>query len=401
MIVAPIELILIRYGELALKGGNRTFFEKQLVDNIERATRDIAKVKVYRERGRMTAVLKSHPERVEAVARRMQEVPGIASLSLCIGAEANPEVLSNIVNTELLARLEFALEPVTFRIHSRRADKRFPLTSVQLDRFIAERLPESLWSKLTVQMKHAELEVGVEIRDDRAFVYFERLPGLGGLPVGSLGRVACLLSGGIDSPVAAYLAMRRGCRVMFIAFLSPPYIGEGTRTKILSLVRKVGRFQARNEVHFVPFTAIQEAIRDRAPAPYRTVLYRRMMQRIASRIAWRNKGRALITGESIGQVASQTLENIGCIEAAAHMPVLRPLIGMDKQETIEIARRIGTLDISNLPEPDCCTVFMPPAPVIRGRLSECEAAEADLDIDALVKAALDGTEHLILDSRDA
>ena len=401
MTAAKIELILIRYGELALKGGNRTFFEKQLVDNIERATRSLAKVKVYRERGRMTAVLKSNPERVEAVARRMQEVPGIASLSMCIGAEANPDVLSNIVNTELLARLEFALEPVTFRIHSRRADKRFPMTSVELDRYIAERLPESLWGKLNVQMKHAELEVGVEIRDDRAFVYFERLPGLGGLPVGSLGRVACLLSGGIDSPVAAYLAMRRGCRVMFVAFLSPPYIGAGTRTKILSLVRKVGRFQARNEVHFVPFTAIQEAIRDLAPPPYRTVLYRRMMQRIASRIAWRNKGRALITGESIGQVASQTLENIACIEAAAKMPVLRPLIGMDKLETIEIARRIGTLDISNLPEPDCCTVFMPPAPVIRGRLSECEAAEAAIDIDALVKAALDGTEHLILDSLDA
>jgi len=388
------ELILIRYGELALKGGNRSFFEKRLADNIENAAAPIARTKVYRERGRMTAVLKEHPERVLAVARRLQEVPGITSVSACIGAEPDAEILSSIVNTELAARLEFEPGPVRFRIRARRADKRFPLTSPELNRYIAERLPEELWGKLEVDLEKPVLEVGVEIRDKRAFVYLDRLQGLGGLPVGTLGRAVCLLSGGIDSPVAAYFAMRRGCRTSFISFLSPPYIGEPSRQKIISLVRKVGRFQPRNQVHFVPFAEIQEAIRDLCPAPYRTILYRRFMQRIASRIAHRSRARALVTGESIGQVASQTLENIACIEAAANLPVIRPLICFDKDETTQIAARIGTLAISNQPEPDCCTVFMPRAPVIRGRIEDCVEAEALLDMDGLMRRALTGTEHL-------
>lgn len=390
----PGDLILVRYGELALKGGNRDFFEQTLVANIKRATAPLAKVRVRRERGRLTAHLADHPERLHAVVRRMQEVPGISSLSVCLGVEPDPDAISAVVNAELERRLEFERGPVTFRIKARRADKRFALTSAELNQHVAERLPQAVWDKVVVRMKGAELEVGIEVRAQRAYVYLERLPGAGGLPVGTLGRVACLLSGGIDSPVAAWYAMRRGCRVHFVSFLSPPYIGDGTRTKILELVKRVGRFQPRSEVFFVPFTKIQETIRDTAPPAYRTVLYRRMMQRIGSRIAYRNKARALVTGESIGQVASQTLENIGCIAEAAQMPVVRPLIGFDKTETIDVARRIGTFDISNLPEPDCCTVFMPPAPVIRGRIEECHAAEALFDVDELVREALAGTEVL-------
>jgi thiamine biosynthesis protein ThiI len=389
---SAFELILIRYGELALKGGNRAFFEKRLADNIEAAAAPIARTKVYRERGRMTCVLKESPERALAVARRLQEVPGITSLSPCIGAEPDADVLSEIVNTELAARLEFERGPVAFRIRSRRADKRFHLKSMELNRYIAERLPQSIWDKLKVDLDHPELEVGVEVRDKRAYVYLDRLMGVGGLPVGTMGRAVCLLSGGIDSPVAAYYAMRRGCRTSFVSFLSPPYIGEPTRQKILSLVRQVGRFQARNQAYFVPFTEIQEAIRDRCPAPYRTILYRRYMQRLASKIAYRSRARAIVTGESIGQVASQTLENIACIEAAAALPVIRPLICFDKDETTRIADRIGTLAISNQPEADCCTVFMPRAPVIRGRIEECLEAEAELDVDGLTRRALAGIE---------
>lgn len=391
---SPIELILIRYGELALKGGNRAFFEKRLAENIEAAALPIARTKVYRERGRMTAVLKEHPERALAVARRLQEVPGITSVSPCIGAEPDAELLSEIVNRELTARLEFERGPIPFRIRARRADKRFALTSTELNRFIAERLPAACWEKLEVNLGSPTIEVGVEIRDRRSYVYLDRLEGIGGLPVGSLGRAVCLLSGGIDSPVAAYYAMRRGCRTSFVSFLSPPYIGEPSRQKILALVRRVGRFQPRNQVHFVPFTEIQEAIRDLCPAPYRTILYRRFMQRIASKIARRSRARALVTGESIGQVASQTLENIACIESAASLPVIRPLICFDKDETTKVAARIGTLELSNLPEPDCCTVFMPRAPVIRGRIEECTEAEAALDLDGLIQRALTGTEHL-------
>ncbi|MBC8451185.1 MAG: tRNA 4-thiouridine(8) synthase ThiI [Planctomycetes bacterium] len=388
------ELILIRYGELALKGGNRAFFEKRLADNAEAAAKPIARTKVYRERGRMTAELKEFPERAAAVARRLQEVPGISSVSLCFGLEPDAEAISEVVNEKLAERLEFERGPVRFRVASRRSDKRFPKTSVQLDRWLADRIPEALWPKLVVDLDNPEIEIGVEVRDTRAFVYLERLEGVGGLPVGTLGRAVCLLSGGIDSPVAAYMAMRRGCRTSFVSFLSPPYIGDPTKQKILSLVRKVGRFQPRNFVHFVPFTEIQEAIRDQTPAPYRTVLYRRMMQRLASRIARRNKAHALITGESIGQVASQTLENIACIEAAAALPVIRPLICFDKVETVALAKRIGTLEISNQPEPDCCTVFMPPAPIIRGRIVDCLEAEAALDMDGLVRRALVGTEKI-------
>jgi len=393
----PERQILVRYGELALKGGNRGFFEQRLADNMKRQLAPLARVKVRRERGRMTVLLKDHPERAEAVLRRLQEVPGITSLSLCQAVPLDPEAISAVVNAELSARLEFESGRTTFRFRSRRSDKRFPMNSAELDRYLGDRLPANLWDKLEVRMKGAELEVGVEIRAERAFVYFERLPGAGGLPVGTLGRAVCLLSGGIDSPVAAYYAMRRGCRVHFLSFLSPPYIGAGTRAKILELVRRVGRFQPRSDIYFVPFTEIQEAIRDHAPAPYRTILYRRMMQRIGSLVAKRNKARALITGESVGQVASQTLENIACIEAAAALPVIRPLIGFDKQETIEVAERIGTLATSNLPEPDCCTVFMPPAPVIHGKLWECEAAEAALDVEGLVQSALDHTEILMIE----
>jgi tRNA uracil 4-sulfurtransferase len=395
------DTILLRYGELALKGGNRNSFEKTLAANIASATESIADVKILRERGRMTATLKSNPERIERVANRIAEVPGLSSLSLCIPCEADPETISGLVNQHLLRMFEFSAPGaprITFRVETKRADKRFPIASTEFDQYIAQRLPESLWDKLQVQLKRPELVIGVDIRTKGAYVYFGRTPGIGGLPVGSQGRVVCLLSGGIDSPVAAYYAMKRGCRVDFISFLSPPYIGEPTRQKLVKLVRKVGRFQPKNRLHIVPFTEIQEAIRDHAPEAYRTILYRRMMQKIASRIAFRNRGKAIITGESIGQVASQTLSNIACIEEASLLPVIRPLIGFDKLETIKIAREIGTFDISNEPEPDCCTVFMPNGPVIHGQIAHCLEAEEKLDMKGLIKNALDGIEAIDIDT---
>lgn len=395
------DTILLRYGELALKGGNRNFFEKILATNIATATAHIAEVKVLRERGRMTATLKTNPERIERVAARIAEVPGLSSLSLCIPCAADADTISAMVNERLLEMFEFASPDaprITFRVETKRADKRFPKSSTELDLYIAERLPESLWDKLQVQLKRPELVIGIDIRAKGAYVYFGRTPGLGGLPVGSQGRAVCLLSGGIDSPVAAYYAIKRGCRVDFISFLSPPYIGEPTRQKLIKLVRKVGRFQPKNRLHIVPFTEIQEAIRDDAPEAYRTILYRRMMQKIASRIAFRNRGKAIITGESIGQVASQTLSNIACIEDASLLPVIRPLIGFDKLETIKIAREIGTFDISNEPEPDCCTVFMPHGPVIHGQIEHCRAAEEKLDVKGLIDRALKGIEAIDIDT---
>jgi thiamine biosynthesis protein ThiI len=397
------DLILVRYGELALKGKNRLSFERKLVENMKAATAAIAPVRYERSRGRITAGLKRPEElpgdpraTLAAVGRRLLEVPGISSVSTSVSVGHDPEEISAVVNAALLERLEFERGPVTFRIATRRSDKRYPLTSVELDRFVATRLPVELWGKLKVELKHPELEIGIEVRSKGTFVYLGRQAGVGGLPVGTQGRALCLLSGGIDSPVAAWYAMRRGCRTDLMSFLSPPYIGAATRAKLIDLGRRIGRFQPRTTLHLAPFTEIQETIRDRCPAPYRTVLYRRFMQRIGSRVARRGRMRALITGESIGQVASQTLENIACIEEAASLPVLRPLIGMDKTEAIDLARRIGTFDISRRPEPDCCTVFMPDSPVIYGRLEECLAAEAELDVEGLVKSSLKGIEKVEL-----
>jgi tRNA uracil 4-sulfurtransferase len=397
----PPTTILLRYGELALKGGNRNFFEKRLAENIEAATAHIAKVKVSRQRGRMTAVLKDNLDRIERVAQRIAEVPGLSSLSLCIPCEQDPDAISALINEKLLERFEFteaSAPSTTFRVETKRADKSFPMSSMELDHYVSKRIPESIWDKIQVQLKRPELVIGIDIRPGHAYIYFGRIEGIGGLPVGSQGRAMCLLSGGIDSPVAAYFAMKRGCRVDFVSFLSPPYIGEPTRLKLEKLVRKVGRFQPKNRLHLVPFTEIQEAIRDDAPEGYRTILYRRMMQRIATKIAKRSRGKAILTGESIGPVASQTLSNIACIEEASSLPVLRPLIGLDKLETILVARQIGTFDISNLPEPDCCTVFMPRGPVIHGQLEYCHSAEAGLDMKGLVDRALNGIEVMDIEA---
>jgi len=398
------ELILIRYGELALKGKNRNAFERKLVENMAAATAAIAPVRYERSRGRITAELKrpeeeaDAPATVQRVARRLQEVPGISSVSVCIGVPKDPAVISAVVNAELTERLEFERGPVRFRVSARRADKAFELTSVELDRYVAERIPVELWDKLAADLKHPDLEIGIEVRTERAFVYLGRLEGIGGLPVGSLGRAVCLLSGGIDSPVAAYYAMKRGCRTDLLSFLSPPYIGAPTRAKLIDLARSISRFQPRTRLYLAPFAEIQEAIRDHCPAPYRTILYRRFMQRIGSKVAKRNRGRALVTGESLGQVASQTLENIACIEAASALPVLRPLIGFDKTEATAVAHRIGTLELSNRPEPDCCTVFMPDSPMIFGKVEDCLAAEEALDIQGLLMRSLKGIETVEFDA---
>ncbi len=390
------EMVLVRYGELALKGKNRGSFEHALIRNIQAATRGLSAVRIERTRGRLAVF----PERrTLEVARRCQDVFGIKSVSPAWGCEAESEAIAALAG-EVLARAlkeRPAEREITFRVSTSRGDKSFPLTSVELDRFVAERILPGV-EGLKVQLKDAELVLGIEVRPERAYVFVDRFPGLGGLPVGTLGRVMCLLSGGIDSPVAAWLAMKRGCRVSFVTYHSHPYIGDASKKKVIDLVRKLTRYQPTARVFVVPFTEIQVAIRDGAPEAYRTVLYRRMMQRIASHLAHRDKCKALLTGESMGQVASQTLENLTCIEAAAELPVIRPLVCYDKEEAIERAREIGTFELSILPEPDCCTVFMPRKPIIHGRVESCERAEAELEVERLVAAALAGTEVIDLES---
>ena len=384
-------LILVRYGEIALKGGNRAFFEKTLARNIKSACASISDLRVEIRRGRILVWPKRRPERV---ARRLQDVMGIHNVSLAQGISHDPEEIASAGLAAVRDALEeLPKEGATFRVKTKRGYKGYSMTSTELDRFVADRILPQVGGGLKVQMKGADLVLGIEVREKSAFVYTKRLPGPGGLPVGTLGHVLCLLSGGIDSPVAAWMAMKRGCRVSFVSFHSAPYLGESSKKKVADLVRVLANYQPTSQLYIVPFAESQEAIRDNAPEPYRTVLYRRMMQRIATRIAKRAGCGALVTGESLGQVASQTLENMSCIEDASGLPVLRPLVAMDKQEAVDIARRIGTFDTSIKPEPDCCTVFQPSKPIIHGNIEDCEAAEACFDVDSLAEEAVKGTER--------
>ncbi len=383
-----LPVVLARYGELWLKGRNRIQFERVLMRNARAALDELdPEVKIEREHG---LIVVRPTRRVREVARRLQDVFGCSSLSVARGAPSTPEAIAAVAHEVLREALEAYPpgRPVRFRVSTKRADKRFPLTSPQLDRYVAERLPAELVQRVLVDLDEPELQLGIHVRSGTSYAFAARLAGAGGLPTGSVGRALVLLSGGIDSPVAAWMTMKRGCEVVLLSFHSRPWVGEGFERKVEGLARSLARFQPRTRLVLAPLAAIQLAIKDEAPPPYRTVLYRRMMQRIACRLAREERAGAVVTGESLGQVASQTLENLALIEEAGELPVLRPLVGFDKSETIALARRIGTFALSIENEPDCCTVFQPEHPVIRGRLADCLAAEARLDVEALVTAAL-------------
>ena len=386
------DVVIARPGELWLKGKNRGLFERVLIENIRAAVAPLTRVRVSHDDGQLTITPERRPYEV---ALRIQDVFGLASVAPAWSCAREADEIVRAARDVLAEALEARPRDrrIAFRVSSRRADKRFPMISTELDRYVADRIMPEFVDRLRVDLRAPELTVSISVRAERAFVFAERLPGAGGLPVGTVGSALCLLSGGIDSPVAAWLTMKRGCDVPFVSFHSYPYLGERSREKIRELVRALGRYQRRSVLFSVPFTEVQTRIRDACAEPYRTVLYRRMMQRIATRIAAREGALALVTGESLGQVASQTLENLTCIGAASDLPVLRPLISFDKQETITLARRIGTFDVSVRPEPDCCTVFQPERPVIRGTLARCAREEAALDVEGLVTAAVEGTER--------
>jgi thiamine biosynthesis protein ThiI len=391
-------MVLVRYGEIALKGNNRRMFERTLARNIKIACEGISELRVELHRGR---ILVFPERRAERVAKRLQDVMGIQTVSLALSVSHDPEEIAALGRRVVLEALEDMPRDrtITFRVRTKRGNKAYPLTSTELDRFVADRVLPGI-DHVQVQLKNADLVLGIEVREKNAFVFTKRLPGPGGLPVGTLGHVLCLLSGGIDSPVAAWMAMKRGCRVSYITYHSSPYIGDASRKKVIDLVRVLAHYQPTSQLFVVPFTKCQEAVRDYAPEPYRTVLYRRMMQRIASRIARHNRCGALVTGESLGQVASQTLENITCIEDASELPVLRPLIAMDKQEAVNLAQKIGTFDTSIRPEPDCCTVFQPNKPIIHGRIQACVEAEEGFAHEELIEEAVRGAERIRINALD-
>jgi thiamine biosynthesis protein ThiI len=371
--------IIVHYQEIALKGKNRPWFLGRLVRNLREAVADLDVKAVRPLMGRIEIVLGPGATR-EQVGERITRTFGIANFSYAARTTLDLDTIAAAILEDLGDRT-----CQSFRVSVRRADKRYPLTSPQVEREVGGRIKEARGWR--VDLGNADLVIHVELLTNEAFYFFGKERGPGGLPTGTAGRVACLLSGGIDSPVAAHRMMKRGCAVTFVHFHSYPILSRASIEKARELVTLLTQWQHRSRLYLVPFGDIQQQVVLAVPGPMRVVVYRRLMMRIAERIARERQAQALVTGDVVGQVASQTLENLAVIGAVATLPVFRPLIGMDKEEITAEAIRIGSYPISIIPDQDCCTLFTPRNPQTRARLASIEAAEAALPIDALVEAA--------------
>ena len=386
------DLIVLRHGELFLKGDNRRQFEQLLESNLRRTLSVIPEAWIERGQGRH--FVHCPASRLPLALERLRKVFGLSSLSPAIAVAPEIDALGSAAVAAVERLLSEGHRPASFRVKARRADKSFPYPSPEIGRSVGARVVEA--TGLSVDLEHAELTVGVEVGPVRSFIFVERVPGAGGLPVGTSGKVLLLLSGGIDSPVAGHLMQKRGCRLDALYFHSPPYTGARTRAKVEELATRLAPAQGGLTLAVATFTAIQTAVRDGAPCEMAVVLYRRAMMRIGSELA-RNRGcLALATGENLGQVASQTIENLSCIEAAAGLSVLRPLLAFDKSETIELARRIGTYELSTEPYEDCCSLFVPRHPLIRAQIEPVERVEAELSLGRLIEEAVAGLELVVL-----
>ena len=386
------EIILLKLGEMVLKGLNRRSFEDKLQANIHRRLWPYGQFKVYTRQSTTYVEPKNDDCDVEGAFEALKKVFGIVGLSLARPCEKDKDAIVAACQQFLNDKLSAAR---TFKVESKRADKSFPMNSIQLSQYVGGELDE-LYPDLHVDVHHPELTVYVEIRDFAAYVHADPEPGAGGLPVGINGRALSLLSGGIDSPVSSWMIAKRGVALDMVHFFSYPYTSPEAKEKVIQLARDLLPYTGRLTVHVVPFTAIQEELRRSCPEELFTIIMRRFMMRISQEVAKRCGAKALVTGECLGQVASQTMDAMLCTGAVVQLPVLRPCIGMDKEEIVQISRRIGTYNTSILPYEDCCTVFTPRHPRLRPILSEVEAAEAGLDIEGLVKAAVDGIERIQL-----
>lgn len=372
--------ILLRYQELALKGRNRPWFQRHLIRHLRRALAGLGVREIRVPMGRIEVVLGSGVA-VPEVRDRLRRVFGVANFSLA--TRVAPEV--DAILSGILRDLPDG-RPSSFRVRVRRADKRFPLGSPEIERTIGGRIADERGWR--VDLERPALAIGVEILPGEAFYHFGKEPGAGGLPTGTGGRVVVLMSGGIDSPVAAWRMMRRGCKATFVHFHSYPFLSRASQDKARQLAAMLARYQLSARLHLVPIGEIQREVTLAVPSALRVIVYRRLMLRIASRMAARIGALGLVTGDVVGQVASQTLENLAVTGAAVSMPVFRPLIAMDKDEITSEAVRLGTYGVSIVPDEDCCTLFTPRHPVTRARLDEIEAAEQVLPMDAFVEQAL-------------
>ncbi len=376
--------LLVHYHEISLKAGHRPMFLRHLRQNLERVTADLQPVRVVQFPGRLMLDLEGNPD-PEAVKQRVTRVCGVANLALAHRVASSLDAIKSVVGRMIDGR-QFE----SFRITARRAFKTYPLTSVEINRelgtFVLERV------KTRVDLDNPALTIHVEVLPSETFIYFDQEPGPGGLPVGSSGTVVTLLSGGIDSPVAAWRMMKRGCRVEFVHFHSVPYLPPTSQQKARALAERLTQWQFFSRLYLVPFGEIQREVVLSVPPPARVVVYRRLMVRIAEALARQTGAHALVTGESLGQVASQTLPNLARIDEAATLPILRPLIGMDKQEITQQASRLGTFEISIEPDQDCCTLFVPEHPATRMAPEEIRISEEPLDLPALVRAGVEGAQ---------
>lgn len=385
------EVILIKNGELALKGLNRRTFEDILCKNMRRRLAPLGKFQFMNAQSTIVVSSAEDVDMQQAFSHLCQ-VFGIAGLSRAAAVEKDMDVILQTAGVYLSDELHAAQ---TFKVEAKRADKRFALTSPEICRELGARLLTQ-FPHLRVDVHNPDVVVMVEVRDHAAYIHGNQHKGAGGMPVGSSGTAALLVSGGIDSPVAGWMMAKRGLSLVGIHFASPPYTGPRAEQKVHSLLQKVARYSGRIALYVVPFTKIQEQIKEHCPEDIFTVVMRRMMVRISQLIARRENCGALITGESVAQVASQTLDAIACTNAVADMPVLRPLIGMDKEEVIAIARKIDTFDISILPYEDCCTVFTPKHPRTKPKLAYVANSEAALDMQPLIQEAAEQAKRTII-----
>ena len=388
-------MILLKEGEVVLKGLNKRYFEQKLTQNIRRRLKPIGSFRVTAQQSVIYVEPLDENADVDAAFDALRHVFGIMTMTRAIACEKDKDVILRTAIEYLDKELRAAK---TFKVESKRSDKGFPMTSIELSQYIGGEINEA-YDNLTADMHTPEVVVHLEVRERAAYVHGAPVQGAGGMPVGSNGTAVSLLSGGIDSPVSTYMMAKRGLRIIPVHFFSFPYTSELAKEKVIDLAKLLTAYCGRLFVEVVPFTHIQEEIRAKCPEEYFTIIMRRMMMRIADRIARDNGCGALVTGESLGQVASQTMEAMQCTGAVAELPVLRPLVGMDKEEVIRIARRIGTFDTSILPYEDCCTVFTPRHPCTHPKIKNVEEAEAALDVEALVQEALDGREMVKLDPR--
>lgn len=387
--------LLVRFGEISLKGKNRSFFVNKLVENIENALRETGNFQIEKSYGRIYLYIEDNPE---VYIEKLKLIPGIVSISPVAITELDLEKIKELA-LEIFA-YSVKEYPTSFKVETSRPNKDFPLTSPEISREVGAHLLMNINAgkpgRLTVDVHEPDHLLSLEIRKDKALVYTESIPGIGGLPVGTSGKGLLLLSGGIDSPVAGWLSLKRGMTLDAIYFHSFPYTSDRAKEKVLDLARILSKYGGKINLFINHFTDIQMEIRKKCPPKYTITIMRRMMFRIATELARKNKNLVLVTGESIGQVASQTLESMHVINEVTNLPILRPLISMDKTEIIQIARMIGTYETSILPYEDCCTIFVPKHPVTRPTLKDTLEAEKDLEIEKLIAESMEKSETVII-----